>query len=156
MDKIEKTIDMNAPVGRVWQALTDYRQFGQWFRVKIDKPFVAGEKSTGHNLTPGYEHVKWEAVVQKIEPEHYFSYAWHPYAVDLNIDYSKEVPTLVEFTLTPTAAGTRLMVVESGFDKIPAKRRDEALRMNDGGWTHQLQNIREYLMVANGSATVKG
>jgi uncharacterized protein YndB with AHSA1/START domain len=144
-DRIEKRIELKAPVSRVWQALTDYRQFGEWFRVKLDSPFVAGQVSRGHMTYPGCEHLKWEAVVQAIAPEHLFSYTWHPYAVDPNVDYSKEPPTLVEFRLEETAKGTLLLLTESGFDKIPIARREEALRKNDGGWTAQMKNIEEHL-----------
>ena len=98
-DKIEKRIELNAPVARVWHALTDHREFGEWFRVALDGPFVPGQTSRGHITHPGYEHVKWEAVIQKMEPERLFSFTWHPYAVDPNVDYSKETPTLVEFRL---------------------------------------------------------
>jgi uncharacterized protein YndB with AHSA1/START domain len=144
-DRIEKRMELAAPVSRVWRALTDYREFGEWFRVKLDGPFVVGETSRGHITYPGYEHVKWEAVVQKMEPESLFSFTWHPYAVDPKIDYSKETPTLVEFRLTKTAPGTLLVLTESGFDKIPSDRRAEALRMNEGGWTEQMKNIQSYV-----------
>ena len=144
-NRVEKRIELKAPVARVWRALTDYREFGEWFRVKLDGPFVAGEISRGHITHPGYEHVKWEVVVQKMEPERLFSFTWHPYAVDPKIDYSKETPTLVEFRLEKTASGTLLVVTESGFDKIPVGRRDEALRKNEGGWAAQMKNIESYV-----------
>ena len=144
-DRIEKRIELKAPVSRVWRALTDYREFGKWFRVKLDGPFVAGQVSLGHITYPGYEHLKWEAVVQAIEPERLFSFTWHPYAVDPQKDYSAETPTLVEFRLEKTQAGTLLVVTESGFDKIPAGRRAEAFRMNDGGWAQQTKNIAAYV-----------
>lgn len=144
-DRIEKKLELAAPVSRVWRALTDYRQFGEWFRVKIDGPFVEGQVSRGHITYPGYEHLKWEAVIQKIEPERLFSFTWHPYAVDPNVDYSKEPPTLVEFRLEKTEKGTLLTVTESGFDKIPSHRRIEAFRMNEGGWTEQVKNIAVYV-----------
>src|ERR1039458_7160036 len=102
-DRIEKRIELMAPVSRVWRALTDYREFGQWFRVRIDGPFTEGEPSTGQITHPGYEHLRWEAVVQKIDAERFFSYTWHPYAHDPAVDYSLETPTLVEFQLEPTA-----------------------------------------------------
>ena len=144
-DRIEKRIELKAPVARVWRALTDYKQFGEWFRVKLDGPFVAGQASEGRITYPGFEHVKWRAVVKEIRPEKLFSFTWHPYAVDPNVDYSKETPTLVEFTLESTATGTMLIVTESGFDKIPAHRRMEAIRMNDGGWSEQVTNIERYV-----------
>ena len=141
MDKIEKQIELKAPLARVWRALTDHEEFGRWFRVKLDGPFVPGEASHGHMTYPGYEHVKWSAVVQAMDAERVFSFTWHPYAIDQSRDYSAEPSTLVEFRLAPTAAGTLLTLTESGFDGIPAERRFEAMRMNDNGWTTQMKNI---------------
>jgi len=86
------------------------------------------------------------ATVKEIVPEKLFSFTWHPYAVDPAVDYSQEEPTLVEFRLEPTAAGTRVTVTESGFEKVPEARRAEAFRMNDGGWTQQVKNIEEYVL----------
>jgi len=144
-DRIEKVIDLKAPVARVWRALTDHEEFGTWFRVRLDGPFVPGQVSRGHITYPGYEHLRWEAVVQKMEPERLFSFTWHPYAVDPKADYTQESPTLVEFTLEQIATGTRLRVVESGFDRLPARRRDEAFRMNEGGWSAQAENIARHV-----------
>lgn len=145
LDRIEKTIVLKAPKSRVWRALTDSKEFGAWFRVKLDGPFVAGKSVTGNVTFPGYEHVKFEAHVERMEPESLFSYRWHPYAVDPKVDYSKEPTTLVEFRLEDAPGGTSLTVVESGFDKLPAHRRDEAFRMNSGGWEQQLQNVRQHV-----------
>ena len=144
-DRIEKTIELKAPVSRVWRALTDHHEFGTWFRVRLDGPFVAGQVSRGQITYPGYEHIRWEAIVQKMEPERLFSFTWHPYAVDPKKDYSKETPTLVEFRLEKTTSGTLLLLSESGFDKVPSGRRLEAFRMNDGGWTEQMKNIESYV-----------
>jgi len=144
-DRIEKVVELKAPVARVWRALTDHEEFGTWFRVRLDGPFVPGEVARGHITYPGYEHLHWEAVVQKMEPERLFSFTWHPYAVDPKVDYSGEPSTLVEFTLEKIASGTRLRIVESGFDKLPAHRRDEAFRMNDRGWTAQAENIARHV-----------
>jgi uncharacterized protein YndB with AHSA1/START domain len=144
-DRIEKQIELQAPLARVWRALTDYREFGEWFRVKLEAPFVVGEISRGHITWPGYEHLQWEAVVKAIEPERLFSFTWHPYAVDPKMDYSKEPQTLVEFRLETTAKGTLLTVTESGFDQIPASRRAEAFMRNDGGWAQQMENIERHV-----------
>ena len=144
-DRIEKRIELKAPVSRVWRALTDHREFGEWLRVKLDSPFVPGQISRGQITHPGYEHIKWAAVVQAMEPERLFSFTWHPYAVDPTVDYSKETPTLVEFRLEKIPNGTLLVVTESGFDKIRSARRLEAFRMNEGGWTQQLKNIEAHV-----------
>jgi uncharacterized protein YndB with AHSA1/START domain len=144
-DRIDKEIELKAPVSRVWRALTDYQEFGEWFRVKLDGPFVPGQVSRGHITHPGYEHVKWEAVVQTMDPERLFSFTWHPYGIDSNVDYSKEAPTLVEFKLEPAPTGTLLRLTESGFDKVPSERRQEAFRMNEGGWEQQMKNIESHV-----------
>jgi uncharacterized protein YndB with AHSA1/START domain len=142
---IEKRIELKAPVSRVWRALTDYREFGEWFRVNLEGPFAPGKVARGQVTHPGYEHVTMEFVVQKMESEQLFSYTWHPYAVDPKMDYSKETPTLVEFRLEPTATGTLLQVTESGFENIPSDRRAEAFRRNDGGWAQQMTNIESHV-----------
>jgi uncharacterized protein YndB with AHSA1/START domain len=145
-DRIEKRIELKAPVARVWRALTDYREFGEWFRVKLEGPFAPGQVARGQITHPGYEHVTWQATVQKMKPERLFSFTWRPYAIDPSVDYSHEEPTSVEFKLEPTpSGGTLLLLTESGFDKIPTDRRDEAFRMNDGGWTAQMLNIEHHV-----------
>jgi uncharacterized protein YndB with AHSA1/START domain len=148
-DHIEKRIELKAPISRVWRALTDYREFGEWFRVQLDGPFVPGQVSRGRITYTGYEHIKWEATVQKMEHERLFSFTWpHPKSlekVDGPVDYSKEPTTLVEFRLEKTTGGTLLVLTESGFAKLPGDRRLEAFRRNDGGWTEQMTNIEKYV-----------
>src|SRR3981189_643233 len=145
-NRIEKQIDLKRPVSRVWRALTDYREFGEWFRVKLEGPFVAGKEAQGQITHPGYEHLQMTVFLQKIEPERYFSYTLHPYAIDPQVDYSQETPTLVEFRLEKSAKGTLLKVTESGFEKIPSDRRLEAFRMNENGWAQQLKNIERHVV----------
>jgi uncharacterized protein YndB with AHSA1/START domain len=144
-DRIEKSIELNAPIERVWRALTDHNEFGEWFRVKLNGPFMPGETSRGQITYPGYEHVEWKAEIKQMEAPRYFSFTWHPYAVDPDVDYFHEPSTLVEFRLEPTANGTRLTVVESGFDALPDDRRPIALRMNKEGWTIQTKNIQAHV-----------
>ena len=144
-DRIEKTVELGAPVERVWRALTDPEQFGAWFRVKLDGGFTVGETTRGHVTYAGYEHLRWEAVTVALEPMRLFAFTWHPAAVDPSVDYSQEPPTRVEFRLEPSGAGTRLTIVESGFDALPAHRGEEAMRMNDRGWTIQAENIKTYV-----------
>ncbi|HEX8625150.1 MAG TPA: SRPBCC family protein [Allosphingosinicella sp.] len=143
-DRIEKSIAIAAPVERVWRALTDHEEFGAWFRVKLDGPFALGEVSRGRITYAGYEHLKWEARVVAMEAPRLFAFTWHPYAVDSDRDYSAEPQTRVEFRLEPAGGGTNLTVVESGFDALPAERRDEALRMNTGGWETQMKNVKAH------------
>ncbi len=148
-DRIEKRIELKAPISRVWRALTDHREFGEWFRVKLDGPFVAGQVSRGWITYPGCEHIKWEAVVQRMDHERLFSFTWpHPKSIDkkdYSPDYSGEPSTLVEFRLEQIPSGTLLVLTESGFDKLPADRRLELFRRNEGGWTEQMKNIEKYV-----------
>jgi len=144
-DRIEKTVTLAAPRARVWQAIADARQFGEWFRVRLDGEFAAGAAIRGHITYPGYEYITMEVVVERMEPERFFSYRWHPYAIDPKVDYSPEPMTLVEFTLEDAPGGTRLTIVESGFDRVPLARRAEAFRMNSDGWSEQMQNIERYV-----------
>ncbi|MEO5718161.1 MAG: SRPBCC family protein [Chthoniobacterales bacterium] len=144
-DRIEKQIELKAPLSRVWRALTDYREFSEWFGVNLEQPFAPGQTSHGQLTIPGYEHLQMEVAVQKMEPEKLFSYTWHPYAVEPGVDYSKEPPTLVEFQLENAAGGTLLTVTESGFRNLPAARREEAFRMNDGGWSQQITDIQSHV-----------
>lgn len=147
-DRIEKNVVLRAPRSRVWRALTNSEEFGQWFRVKLEGAFVEGAAVRGKITHPGFEHLAFEVQIERIEPERYFAYRWHPYAIDPKVDYSSEPATLVEFRLEETKEGTALTIVESGFDKIPLARRAEAFRMNDQGWGSQLKNIERH--VANG------
>jgi len=145
-DRIEKRIELRAPVARVWRALTNHEEFGQWFGVRLERPFAPGAKTRGTITHPGYEHLTMELSVQTVESERRFSFHWHPYAIDPKVDYSKEPPTLVEFVLEKTPTGTLLTVTESGFDAIPVARRAESFRMNDQGWTQQVKNIENHVL----------
>jgi uncharacterized protein YndB with AHSA1/START domain len=144
-DRIEKRVVIRASRSRVWRAITNAEEFGAWFRVNLEGAFVEGATIRGRITHPGYEHVTMEVLVERIEPERFFSYRWHPYAVDPAVDYSAEPTTLVEFTLQETEGGTAVTIVESGFDRIPLARRAEAFRMNDKGWAGQIKNLERYV-----------
>jgi uncharacterized protein YndB with AHSA1/START domain len=144
-DRIEKSVLLRAEHSRVWRALTDSQQFGQWFGVSLRGPFVAGKSVSGAITYEGYTHLTMEVHVEAIEPETLFSYRWHPAAIDASVDYSSEPTTLVEFRLAEAPGGTLLTVVESGFDGIPLGRRAKAWGMNDEGWAQQMEAITRYL-----------
>jgi len=144
-DRIEREIVMRAPRSSVWRAITEAKEFGKWFGVEITDSFVPGAPARGRITYPGYEHLTFEVYVERMEPEQLFSFRWHPYAIDLKQDYSKEPTTLVVFELEEVPDGTRLKVTESGFDQVPVARRAEAFRMNSQGWAEQVQNIARYV-----------
>jgi len=145
-DRIEKVIELSAPVVRVWRALTDHKEFGTWFRVELDGPFVVGRISRGRTTYPGYEGMKWEAMIVAMEPLRLFAFRWCPYEHEDGRDFSQAPQTLVEFRMEPTSAGTRLVIAESGFDGLPDdKRRLDAFRSNTQGWEEQMRTLAAYV-----------
>ncbi len=144
-DRIEKRVVLRAPRARVWRAITNAAEFSTWFRVNLEGAFAEGTPIRGRMAIPGYEHLTLELLVERIDPERYFSYRWHPYAVDPAVDYSAEPTTLVEFKLEDVDGGTAVTIVESGFDRIPVARRVEAFRMNDQGWAGQIKHLERYV-----------
>lgn len=143
-DRIEKCIELNAPVERVWRALTDHNEFGAWFRVHLDGPFVVGEVTTGRMTYPGHEGVRWVSKTERIDAPRLFSFRW-PHSEDPSGGDALEPSTLVEFRLEATPKGTRLTVTESGFDALPSHRRIDLLRGNEAGWTEQMKNIQAHV-----------
>jgi len=150
-DRIEKLVNLDAPRSRVWRALTDVKQFNAWFGVALKGTFVTGAEVSGKITIRNYEHVTMTLWVETMEPERFFSFRWHPYAIEAGVDYSAEPTTLVTFTLEDAGGGTRLTIVESGFDAIPESRRAKAFSMNSAGWDGQAKNIQKFL--ASGAAS---
>jgi uncharacterized protein YndB with AHSA1/START domain len=148
-DRIERQVVIKAPRSRVWRALSDAEKFGEWFGVDMKgKAFAAGQRTQAQITIPGFTHVTFDVVVERVEPERLLSWRWHPYAVDPAIDYEKEERTRVVFELKDIEGGTLLSVVESGFDAVPPARRLEAFRMNSGGWEGQMRNISQHVEAA--------
>lgn len=145
-DRIERQILLKAPRSRVWRALSNAKEFGDWFGVAFKgTSFVAGQAAQGQITYPGYEHVTFNVTIEQIVPERLLSMRWHPYAIDPAVDYSHEPTTLIVFELKEVEGGTLLTLVESGFDRIPAARRQEAFRMNSSGWDEQMINIEKHV-----------
>ena len=144
-ERIVKTIELGAPVSRVWRALTDPTEFGQWFRVKLDGPFKPGVVSTGMMTYPGYEQCPWRAVIERMDHEQLLSFRWHDFDETSGVDISEQPVTLVEIRMEPTTDGTLLTITESGFEAIPDPRRLEVLRDNTEGWDIQADNIAAHV-----------
>jgi uncharacterized protein YndB with AHSA1/START domain len=149
-DRIEKLVNLDVPRSRVWRALTDVKQFNAWFGSALTGVFVPGAEVSGNLTFKNYEHVTMTIWIETMEPERFFSFRWHPYAIEPGVDYSSEPTTLVSFTLEDSAGGTKLTIVESGFDAIPESRRAKAFSMNSAGWDGQAKNIQKFL--ASGAA----
>lgn len=166
LDRIEKSIELRASIERVWQALTDYKEFSTWFGVALDQPFTPGQTVTGSfnmhvdeaaimerqralGVTPsGIRTLQPNTVfctVERMDAPHRFSFRWIPYGIDAECDPATEPTTLVEFSLESTAGGTRLTIAESGFSRVPEHRRLRAFRMNEGGWAAQASNIQRHV-----------
>jgi len=145
-DRIEKRVLLKASRARIWRALSNAEEFGDWFGVNLKgQTFAPGQETRGQITYPGFEHVVFTIRIERMEPERRLSFHWHPYAVDTKVDYAAEEPTLVVFELEEAPGGVLLTVVESGFDKVPAHRRTEAFRMNTGGWEEQMKNIARHV-----------
>ncbi len=147
-DRIEKTVLLRVPRTRIWRALSNVDEFGKWFGVKLDGTFEPGTRLHGKITHKGYEHVPFEIIVDRVEPERVLSWRWHPNAVDIKTDYEDEPTTLVTFQLQDMPTGTRLDIVESGFDAIPEARRQQAYDGNEKGWTMQVESITRHLQQA--------
>ncbi len=147
-DRIEKVIDLDAPLPRVWLALTDHKQFGQWFRVNLDGPFVVGTVSTGTMRYPGYEHLPWRARIERMESQRLFAFRWHDFDEKSGIDIAQQPTTLVEFRLQAIPTGTRLTIIESGFSALSDPRRLEVMRDNTQGWAIQADNLAGHVTAA--------
>ena len=165
-DRIEKKVTLRAPVSRVWKAIADSREFGRWFGFELEGAFEPGRTISGRftggfdeaalleyqkrlGLTPSKvklpEGPTVFCTVERIEPERYFSFRWIPYGIDAEADPEREPTTLVEFRLEPAGDGTLLTITESGFDRVPAHRRERAFHMNEGGWASQAENLRKHV-----------
>ena len=156
MDRIERQILLRAPLERVWRALSDSTEFGNWFGMRFNAPFAPGATMTGvivpttvnqevAKMQKPYEGISFEIKIEQMQPERLFSFRWHPGAVEPGIDYASEPTTLVVFTLEQAPDGVQLTVTESGFDQIPLARRAKAFSANEGGWTLVIKLIEEYL-----------
>jgi uncharacterized protein YndB with AHSA1/START domain len=165
-DRIEKRVILRAPISRVWQAISTAKEFGRWFGINLDDEFVVGKPLTGTfntslneaairdyqrklGLPPSKVKLPDKGLVfctvECIEPQGYFSFRWIPYGIDAEVDPETEPTTLVEFRLVKVAEGTLLTIVESGFNRVPAHRRERAFRMDEAGWAGQAENIRNYI-----------
>lgn len=146
-DRIERSVLIRAPRERVWQALANAESFGNWFGADLKGlDFKPGQRTRGRITTKGFDHLFFDIVVERIEPQDLFSYRWHPYPIDPAVDYNVEEPTLVTFTLKDAPdASTLLTVVEAGFDKLPQHRWTDAFRMNSRGWEGQTRSILRYI-----------
>jgi len=165
-DRVEKQVTLQAPLSRVWEKIVNAQEFGRWFGVDLDGDFEVGKPITGrfkggfdeamiieHQKKLGLEPTGIRlpepgfvfCTPEKIDPEEYFSFRWIPYGIDADIDPATEPTTLVEFRLSKIADGTLLTITESGFDRVPAHRRERAFRMNESGWSGQAENIRKYV-----------
>lgn len=141
---------------RLWKAVSESDQFGSWFGVAFDGPFVQGARLTGRivpttvdsdiaKLQEPHAGKSFELSVDQIEPMRRISFRWHPFAIEPGVDYSNEPTTLIVFELHEAAGGTLLTISESGFDQIPLFRRATAFEANDGGWAMQTTLIAKYL-----------
>jgi uncharacterized protein YndB with AHSA1/START domain len=148
MQSIERKVLLRAPRSRVWNALTDVNKFCEWFGVdSADGVFTPGAKV--HMKASKESCGDFDLLVQEIQPEHLFSWRWHPGAHDPSVDYAREPTTLVAFKLADAEGGTLLTITESGFDAISLERRAKVFGQNNQGWDGQVQNLQRYVSQAS-------
>jgi len=144
-DRIEKSIKIQAPVSRVWRALTDHKEYGTWFQCVIDRPFKVGETVMGRMTIKGFDHLTFPMEVLKMEENKLFACRWPSYVEKTDLDLLKEPWLTMEYHLKEIPEGTQLTIIESGFDKLNAAIKKEARKGNEGGWDFQLKNIQNYI-----------
>jgi uncharacterized protein YndB with AHSA1/START domain len=141
--QIERETLISAPVERVWALLTEAEHVGRWF----------SDAGAEVDLRPGGEIVlRWaeygtgRARIVDVEPPRRFSYRWASIREHWGEEPDDRNSTLVEFTLVPEGDGTRLRVVESGFEALEGthEQRRRSFEDNTEGWETQLENVREY------------
>jgi uncharacterized protein YndB with AHSA1/START domain len=156
IDRIVKQVMIRAPRSRVWKAVADAKEFGTWFGVKLDGPFVAGKKVSGvivgtvadpevAELQKVHNGKQMDLWVEAVEPEQRLALRWHPHAIQEDMDYSQEPTTLIEFRLEDVPGGVMVTVTESGFEKIPVSRRATAFEANSGGWEIMMTVLEKYV-----------
>ena len=155
-DRIQKEAVLRAPLARVWRAISDPQEFGAWFGMALEGPFVAGQPVVGRirpttvdpevaRLQEPHVGKAFHLLVERVEPPRRFAFRWRPFAVDPAVDYAQEPTTLVEFALSEVEGGTLLEITESGFDRLPLARRAAAFTANEGGWAHQLRMVAAWV-----------
>lgn len=145
-ERIDKQLELEAPVARVWRALTSHVEFGAWFGCTLNDPFRVGGWSRGKITTPGYEKFPIDLKIVAMEAERRFAFQWHAdLPEDPERDLSNAPMTTVEFLLEKKDGGTLLRMSETGFENIPEDRRLTILRNNDEGWTQQMRNIQSHV-----------
>jgi uncharacterized protein YndB with AHSA1/START domain len=139
-DRIERTVELAHPPGKVWAALTTAEGLASWF----------GQQATIDLRPGGPASMKWDhghtadMRVERVEEPRVFGFTWHIYG--LPDDDPRR--TYVEFTLEPAGAGTRLTVVESGFSQLPEDAHRQAFEGNTRGWASELGELADYLDAA--------
>ncbi len=146
-NSIERSIDLAAPRDRVWRAITDAREFEQWFRCEIEGEFEVGKivncRSRYHEADA--EQVTWQKRIVSMEPQEKFVYVWTPGETGADMYEESLGQTTVEFELEERGAETTLLIRESGFANLPEGYGERSFRINTEGWNAQVNNITAYI-----------
>lgn len=151
-DRIEKQTVLDAPLVRVWDALSDAQKFGTWFGMTLDGPFLEGQTVSGQITETSVDdqiaaqqrpYVGEPVTLQivAVEPRRRLAFRWNPLP---GAEFA-DLTTLVEFTLTERTDGVLLEIVESGYDALPDEHRDTTFNGNSQGWAIQTRLIARFL-----------
>jgi uncharacterized protein YndB with AHSA1/START domain len=145
LSRIDRSIEIQAPVERVWRALTDANELSAWFQVTIEGALAQGSEVWMTSVHPAHAGQRFRVRIVDMSPPTRLVWKWHPGEVDPRVDYSREPQTTVTFTLERSARGTRLNVAEDGFDEISLTRRAKVHADNTQGWAEVVVWLQKYV-----------
>jgi uncharacterized protein YndB with AHSA1/START domain len=149
-NSIEREIQIDAPLERVWSMVTEPEHIGRWL-----------SDSAEIDLRPGGElMLRWDKLgtapgtVERVEPPHVFAFRWVTPEPDRDASAQEGCFTLVEFVLRAEGDGTLLRVVESGFASVDGTERQNAelAARHEGGWGSFLDRLAGYASTVDVSA----
>jgi uncharacterized protein YndB with AHSA1/START domain len=131
--EITKSIDIDAPVEKVWAALTEPKLIAEWFGDRCEFDARPG----GKGLFGWTEHgAESRVTIEHVDRPKTLIYRWAHVA---GADPAPGNSTVVRFDLAEIASGTRLSLLETGFEELddPAGQ----LEGNTGGWDAELGEL---------------
>jgi len=145
-EKIIRYVDLNASIEAAWSAISDFREFGQWFRAEILTPFEVNATVSCRSLYSGHEHLRWEMIILEVVHLKRVTFKWPAYyGDDVERDANNDPWLTASFELSRENELTRLTLTETGFNQLPSEYRSIAKRMNEGGWDEQMKNIKSHV-----------
>ena len=137
---VTRTVTIAASIEKVWAAITEPEHISRWFGQKAVLDGLV-EGANGVFSFEGYGD--FPVRIEQLDPLRSISYRWGNDNAASTGSIDEDHSTVFRFTLEPVDGGTRLTVVETGFDTLT----DPAASMegNRGGWNSELDELVAYL-----------